>query len=866
MSAMKTAVLPRCSLLALLFTVLLAPQAAAQYMYLDLKAGPGASIKDHGPISLDGSRASTQEGTPVSIDIWLNSGSNRDGSPAACADTRFNSYSVVLHAQGGAVTYSSYTGSGTLRTVSPTDAYIDGPSSTIHAGSLLKLGTVNLYITGPVTDIQIAPSTPLVFNYFTSIGSPCDGVRFDNTLRLGEDWFDADGTGPPTILGGQVFMDPEGDAVSPCAPGPGESGLGGRRVQLNPGGKIAYTNNSGAYYFTVAPGNYTLTLLDDPQWAQSCPSAGAPLSYTIAEGQLIQDANFGIAPIGTVKDLVIASASGPARPGFIVTYSITADNVGNTTLPSASISFAAPPELAQPPVSISDGGQLNGGTVEWPSIQMIPGQRVWRSVSYQVPVSTPIGTILTATAMIGPTVDDATPADNTALVSTIVRGSYDPNEKLVTPSGRILRTASLHYHVGFQNVGTDTAFTVVVRDTIDAGLDLATFRSGASRHPYTLELNGRKIIWKFAGIDLPDSNASEPNSHGFFEYTIQPSTAAPDGALLRNFADIYFDFNSAVTTNTTVNTIDSPPILQPVPDITVDEGSTADQPLSGTDAEGDALTFTLVSGAAWASVTTVTPTSGNLHLAPQLGDNGTSTVTTRASDGLLSDDQSATVNVSIATGVAMAETFAEQEIQLAGRSSEACIRLDASSGAFRTSDIDPSTLVLRSSGTGTASQIQAHRSRPAAGGGSSPGGIGGTEICFASDEVRTLFARLVDTRRVSVTCEGRLKSGEPFSGMVPLTVLVSPGRLSASFTPNPFNPSAVLRFRTVVPGYARVKLYGMNGRLVRTLLDTPTLDSGYHDMFVDGRDDMGRRLGSGLYFYKIDTAGGSQIGRITLLK
>ena len=34
------------------------------------------------------------------------------------------------------------------------------------------------------------------------------------------------------------------------------------------------------------------------------------------------------------------------------------------------------------------------------------------------------------------------------------------------------------YKIRFQNTGTDTAFVVIIRDTIDAGLDLTTPRTG----------------------------------------------------------------------------------------------------------------------------------------------------------------------------------------------------------------------------------------------------------------------------------------------------------------------------------------------------------------------------------------------------
>ncbi|MCB0556652.1 MAG: hypothetical protein KDD02_24110, partial [Phaeodactylibacter sp.] len=43
----------------------------------------------------------------------------------------------------------------------------------------------------------------------------------------------------------------------------------------------------------------------------------------------------------------------------------------------------------------------------------------------------------------------------------------------------------LEYLVRFQNTGNDTAFLVVIRDTLSEFLDIATVRPGAASHPYT---------------------------------------------------------------------------------------------------------------------------------------------------------------------------------------------------------------------------------------------------------------------------------------------------------------------------------------------------------------------------------------------
>jgi hypothetical protein len=55
---------------------------------------------------------------------------------------------------------------------------------------------------------------------------------------------------------------------------------------------------------------------------------------------------------------------------------------------------------------------------------------------------------------------------------------------------------------------------------------------------------------------LPDSGANEAASHGFVSYTIKPKAGLAEGAQIQNTAHIYFDFNTAIVTNTTENTID----------------------------------------------------------------------------------------------------------------------------------------------------------------------------------------------------------------------------------------------------------------------------------------------------------------------
>jgi len=142
-------------------------------------------------------------------------------------------------------------------------------------------------------------------------------------------------------------------------------------------------------------------------------------------------------------------------------------------------------------------------------------------------------------------------------------GSYDPNDKAASPVGVgenshfVLPGTELQYHIRFQNTGTDTAFTVVVRDTLSTSLDLSTFRPGASSHTYRFEARGQALAFTFDNILLPDSNANLAGSQGFVQFSIRPRRDVPLGTLLTNSAGIYFDFNPPVLTNTVWHIVDS---------------------------------------------------------------------------------------------------------------------------------------------------------------------------------------------------------------------------------------------------------------------------------------------------------------------
>ena len=64
---------------------------------------------------------------------------------------------------------------------------------------------------------------------------------------------------------------------------------------------------------------------------------------------------------------------------------------------------------------------------------------------------------------------------------------------------------------------------------------------------------GNILTVRFPNIMLPDSASNPAGSQGYIQYRIKPLANLPVGTQIENTAHIYFDFNPAIVTNTTVN-------------------------------------------------------------------------------------------------------------------------------------------------------------------------------------------------------------------------------------------------------------------------------------------------------------------------
>lgn len=89
--------------------------------------------------------------------------------------------------------------------------------------------------------------------------------------------------------------------------------------------------------------------------------------------------------------------------------------------------------------------------------------------------------------------------------------------------------------------------------------------------------------------------------------------------------------------------------------------------------------------------------------------------------------------------------------------------------------------------------------------------------------------------------------------------------LLAQNRPNPFNPTTEISFELEADSYVSLTVMDVTGRIIRTLA-TGLEEAGTHRVSWDGTNDFAEAQASGVYFYRLRTAEGSQTRRMVLLK
>jgi hypothetical protein len=108
--------------------------------------------------------------------------------------------------------------------------------------------------------------------------------------------------------------------------------------------------------------------------------------------------------------------------------------------------------------------------------------------------------------------------------------------------------------------------------------------------------------------------------------------------------------------------------------------------------------------------------------------------------------------------------------------------------------------------------------------------------------------------------DNMLSNDEPITFITPEQY-----RLSQNY-PNPFNPNTTIEYTIPINRRVSVKIYNINGQLVRTLLNNEFVDAGTHKVMWNGKNSNGVAVSTGMYLYSLEWAGMRKVKSMTLLK
>ena len=84
--------------------------------------------------------------------------------------------------------------------------------------------------------------------------------------------------------------------------------------------------------------------------------------------------------------------------------------------------------------------------------------------------------------------------------------------------------------------------------------------------------------------------------------------------------------------------------------------------------------------------------------------------------------------------------------------------------------------------------------------------------------------------------------------------------------PNPFNPSTTIEYKLPVYSLVSLTIYNLLGQKIRSLLSQTQKPAGPHRVIWDGKDDSGRRVAAGVYFYKLKANDFSKVKKMIIVR
>lgn len=332
-------------------------------------------------------------------------------------------------------------------------------------------------------------------------------------------------------------------------------------ILANPDNAFSHSFSDGTY--TISFDETSATYEVFPQTIDHWGITTDSVMYHVTSDTIPSNSNnldFGYYPIDYTHNIVSDLTGGSPQCNTVINYWLTIRNEGSAPS-SGTIQLQLDDSVAyigsdMTPVSI------NGQNINWNYSNLNYFQELLIKIQVQMPSFSSIGEELHSIYTVSV---DSSGSNLFSLSDTLNQTllcAYDPNDKTAIPVGEgsngsiPMETDWIDYTIRFQNTGNDTAVHVIIRDLIDSDLDRTSFDFLASSFPVTItgDENG-EMKFAFYNIMLPDSATNELESNGFIRYKLRLKSNLIAGTQIENTANIFFDQNPPIITNTTVHTL-----------------------------------------------------------------------------------------------------------------------------------------------------------------------------------------------------------------------------------------------------------------------------------------------------------------------
>ena len=333
------------------------------------------------------------------------------------------------------------------------------------------------------------------------------------------------------------------------------------QTELQPNEIASYSNTEGEYWFAVDTGNYVVTYNSSynlSNWYLTTDSTEYNINIENTDS-IIQNINFGFYPSTYITNINPELVMANIRCDMENTLWINFQNIGTTT-PSGNIELILDDSITYVSASLTPDSIINN-TIFWSFDTLNYFETNQINLTVLMPNFNSIGDTLKNIVSIY-SIDSTGQHFFSDTLSEEFECSYDPNDKIVTPKGEgingiISNEEILEYVIRFQNTGNAEAINIKIRDQISENINIQSIQILASSHEVNsyIEQN-RWLVFQFDSIMLPDSSNNYLESQGFVKYRVKVKDTALPNAKILNTANIYFDYNPAVITNTVLNTVE----------------------------------------------------------------------------------------------------------------------------------------------------------------------------------------------------------------------------------------------------------------------------------------------------------------------